>query len=581
MPQPTIRKKIIRRLVDPELLNRLAHLHPVLRRVYAARRVAGPEELDYGLAGLPSPWLLSGMERLVDHLAEAIDAGRRILIVADYDADGATSCAVALLGLRMLGAEEVEFLVPNRFEDGYGLTPEIVAQAAPRKPDVLITVDNGISSLEGVAAAKQRGWTVLVTDHHLPGALLPDADAIVNPSLPADTFPSKSLAGVGVMFYVLLGLRARLRENGWFQRKGIAEPNLAQLLDLVALGTVADVVPLDKVNRILVHQGLQRIRAGQCRPGIRALLEVAGKSLANLTTAELGFRVAPRLNAAGRLDDMALGIKCLLAEDMAEARELAALLDAFNRERRGIEDKMKAEALSHLRSGRLYASAEDELALCLFDESWHQGVIGILASRVKDRLHRPVIAFAPGNDDLLKGSARSIAGIHIRDALSVVAARHPGLIERYGGHAMAAGLSVRRERYWDFVAAFRDAVAEHAEGLDLSHVVHTDGALESVELCLSFAEDLRAAGPWGQNFPEPVFDGEFAVLQARVVGEKHLKLVLAVEGGRPLDAIAFHVDTPTAWLGQEKLRIAYRLDVNEFRDVRGLQLLIDYLEPCG
>jgi single-stranded-DNA-specific exonuclease len=600
-----LRKKIICRPVDPDLLRRFAHLHPVLGRVYAARQVAGPEELEHSLSALPSPWLLSGMGTLVNHLIEALAKQQRLLIVADYDADGATSCAVAMLGLRMLGAERVDYLVPNRFEYGYGLTPQIVELAVPRGPEVLITVDNGISSLEGVAAAKARGMTVLITDHHLPGAVLPDADAIVNPNLPGDAFPSKALAGVGVMFYVLLALRVRLRESGWFERQGLAEPNLAQLLDLVALGTVADVVPLDRVNRILVHQGIQRIRAGQCRPGIRALLEIANKPLASLTTAGLGFAVAPRLNAAGRLDDMSLGIECLLAEETGAARELAVRLDAFNRERRDIEERMKADALVALRDARLYESVEGEPALCLFDEGWHQGVIGILASRVKDRVHRPVIAFAPANpvpgsgpgqalsaveacpehcrrgEEELKGSARSIPGIHIRDALSEVAALHPGLIEKFGGHAMAAGLSVRRDRYQAFVAAFRAVVAEHARGLDLSHVIHTDGALESAELRLSFAEQLRRAGPWGQNFPEPLFDGEFDVLQARVVGEKHLRLVLDAAGGRPVDAIAFGVDSPSSWLGQKRLRVVYRLDINEYRDTRGLQLLVDYLEPYG
>jgi len=578
MPHHPVPKKIIRRPV-PQQNGHFPNLSPLLQRIYLSRNLTEPEELDRSLAKLPSPWLLSGMENLVGHLIDAIKDNKHLLIVADFDADGATSCAVGMLGLKAMGAEKVSYIVPNRFEFGYGLTPEIVAVAAKHQPDLLITVDNGISSIEGVKAAKALGMTVLVTDHHLPGAELPEADAIVNPNLNGDEFPSKSLAGVGVMFYVLMALRIRLRESGWFAQKGIPEPNLAQWLDLVALGTVADVVALDRVNRILVHQGLQRIRLGQSRPGIVALLEVAGRKPAAVQAADLGFFAGPRLNAAGRLEDMAQGIECLLCQDIPTARGMATQLDQLNRDRREIEEQMKLDAFLILDKLDTDRRAKGLAGVCLFDSSWHQGVIGILASRVKDRLHRPVIAFAPAGNGEIKGSARSIPGVHIRDVLSNIAAAHPGLLARFGGHAMAAGLSLDEGRYPEFVKLFDAEVRKHLEGMDLDHAVHSDGELSPDELRLECAEILQQAGPWGQGFPEPVFHGEFDVIQARIVGEKHLKLVLKTpDQKRMIDGIAFFVDDPESWLGCRRLKLAYKLDVNEFRDNRAVQMRIEYME---
>lgn len=582
MPYHPLKKKIVRRPADPLSDSGLAHLPSLLRRVYAGRRVADGTELDRSLNRLPDPWRLSGMEAMAEILAEATRHQRSLLVIGDYDADGATASAVAIRGLRALGLSRVSYLVPNRFEYGYGLTPEIVELAARREPDILLTVDNGIASLEGVAAAKALGMTVLVTDHHLPGSELPAADALVNPNLPGDAFPSKALAGVGVMFYVLMALRQKLRAGDGFARNALPEPNLARLLDLVALGTVADVVNLDPVNRILVHQGLQRMRAGQCQPGILALMEAAGRKPHQLTAADLGFFLGPRLNAAGRLDDMSLGIECLLSDSLDGARAMAVQLDELNRDRREIEDQMKQEALVCLeRLERLDAAAGARPALCLFDEDWHQGVVGLVASRIKDRIHRPVIAFAPAGSASaeIKGSARSIPGVHIRDVLADIAAGRPGLLKKFGGHAMAAGLSLSRGRLEEFSAAFEETVRAHSANLDLEHAIHTDGVLPPEELNLEQAELLRQAGPWGQGFPEPVFDGEFEVAGCRIVGERHLKLVLEPSrSGRRVDAIAFGVEHPQDWLGCRRIRAAYRLDVNEFRDARSLQLRIEYME---
>lgn len=575
-----LQKQIIRR-PTPAQSGLFPTLPPLLRRIYLARQLTDPAELERGLAKLPSPWLLSGMEAMVGLLIDALQTQKHLLIVADFDADGATSCAVGMLGLKAMGAARVSYIAPNRFDYGYGLTPEIVQVAARQNPDVLITVDNGISSLEGVKVAKSQGMQVLVTDHHLPGAELPQADAIVNPNLPGDEFPSKALAGVGVMFYALMALRARLRENGWFVRQGIAEPNLGQLLDLVALGTVADVVALDRVNRILVHQGLQRIRQGQARPGIAALLEVSGRKGAAVVAADLGFALGPRLNAAGRLEDMALGIECLLSENLEQARGMAVQLDQLNRDRREIEDQMRLDAFTILENLDANRRGKDLWGVCLFDSSWHQGVIGILASRVKDRLHRPVIAFAPAGSGEVKGSARSIPGVHIRDVLSDIAAAYPGLLKRFGGHAMAAGLSLDKDAYHAFAKVFNVEVGRRMQGMDLAHTLHSDGELDAEELRLESAELLQQGGPWGQGFPEPVFDGVFEVVQARVVGEKHLKLVLRTPDQlRMIDGIAFFVDNPEIWLGYRRLRLAYKLDVNEFRDNRTVQLRVEYMETC-
>lgn len=570
-------RRIVRREPHATPTRLPAGLPDILRRVFAARAVASGEELDYSLGRLIPPQRLGGLQAAAQLLAQAIEDRQRILIVGDFDADGATSCALCLRALRAMGAGDVRYLVPNRFEYGYGLTPEIVAVARRQQPALIMTVDNGISSVAGVAAARQAGIRVLVTDHHLPGDALPAADAIVNPNLPDDPFPSKALAGVGVAFYVMLALRMHLRGTGWFARQGLAEPNLAQWLDLVALGTVADVVPLDRNNRILVQQGLARIRAGQCVPGIRALLEAGGRNPARAVAADLGFAAGPRLNAAGRLDDMSLGIECLLAADMAAARAMAAQLDALNRDRREIEAGMQMQALAVIEHLELQESRLPT-GLCLFDPDWHQGVIGILAGRIKERVHRPVIAFARSAGDEIKGSARSIPGLHIRDALDAVAARHPELIRRFGGHAMAAGLTLAERDFPAFAAAFDAEVGRHLGADDLDCVLYSDGTLGGDDFSLATAQALRDAGPWGQGFPEPLFDGEFAILEQRVVGERHLKLVLqAGTDAARLDAIAFNTAPVPA--GCRHAHLAFRLDVNEFRGRISPQLRIEYLEP--
>ncbi len=555
-----------------------AAVHPVLARVLAARDVRSVGELDYALERLHPAASLAGIDRAVTLLEDAIRADKRIVVVADFDADGATGCAVALLGLRLMGARNVDYLVPNRFEFGYGLTPEIVAIAEQRSPDLLITVDNGISSVEGVAAAAACGIPVLVTDHHLPGEQLPDAAAVVNPNQPGDAFPSKCLAGVGVMFYLLIALRAALRTKGWFAQRGLADANLGQLLDLVALGTIADVVPLDTNNRILVAQGIARIRSGHTRPGIAALLDVAARDRQRLTAADLAFAVAPRLNAAGRLTDMTLGIECLISDDAGAAAEMAATLDRLNRERRDIEARMRDQAMAQVDALRFESPEKLPYGLCLYDDQWHPGVVGIVASRVKERLHRPVIAFAPDADDTLKGSARSVAGLHIRDALDAVAARHSGLLSKFGGHAMAAGLSLKRADFDVFRAAFDAEVRRHLDADDLRGTILSDGPLACADIGLELARELRRAGPWGQGFPEPVFDGDFQVVRSRVVGDTHLKLTLRVgDGGAPIDAIAFNaVDSWPYDAGT--VRLAYRLDVNAFRGRESVQLVIEHAE---
>ncbi|MEO5702493.1 MAG: single-stranded-DNA-specific exonuclease RecJ [Gammaproteobacteria bacterium] len=566
-----------------------------MRRVYAGRNIRSAHELNHDLEHLLPLTHLAGLAQAVDLLSATLHKHKRILIVADFDADGATACALAVRGLRLLGAADVRYVVPNRFEFGYGLTPEIVAVAAQQTPDLIITVDNGISSIEGVRAARQLGMQVLITDHHLPGAVLPLADAIVNPNQPGDEFPSKNLAGVGVIFYVMLALRAKLRENGWFALNNISEPNLGQLLDLVALGTVADVVPLDHNNRILVAQGLARIRQNRCNAGIRALIAVAGRQQGGISASDLGFAVAPRLNAAGRLEDMSLGIECLLCDDDTAALAYACRLNELNHERRTIETGMQEQALSALAAMKLDV---DNLpsGLCLFNPTWHQGVIGILASRIKDRLHRPVIAFAQTGEDELKGSARSVPGLHIRDALDAIAARHEGLLSKFGGHAMAAGLSLKLADFETFSAAFNAEVRRHLSESQLQGLLESDGVLAASEIGLELAEVIRAAGPWGQGFPEPVFNGTFEIASARVVGVKHLKLLLRPAGSpRLCDAIAFNVDSavlsaltqkePTAKpqhtgqaSGVSTVHIAYKLDVNEYRGERTVQLLVQQMD---
>lgn len=555
------------------------HLPSLLKRVYASRGVIDSKQLDLSLSSLLGPQLMMGMDDATGRLQEALERQETLLVVGDFDADGATSAALAVSALREFGVQSISYLVPNRFEFGYGLTPEIVALAAQQQPDLIITVDNGISSLEGVAAANALGIDVLVTDHHLPGDELPDAAVILNPNQRDCSFPSKALAGVGVMFYLLLGLRARLRAQGWFDKSGRREPHLGTYLDLVALGTVADVVPLDFNNRVLVQGGLQRIRAGRSRPGIAALLSVAGKDVARVVASDLGFAAGPRLNAAGRLDDMSLGIECLLAQDESRARSLALQLDGMNRERQQIERDMELNALALLAELQIDASSAPA-ALVLHEPHWHQGVVGILASRIKDRFHRPVIAFAESGDGELKGSGRSIAGLHMRDLLANVAARNPGLIERFGGHAMAAGLSLERANLTRFAEAFtREAL--DAGGGELEATVETDGELAPTEFDLALAESLRHAGPWGQQFPEPLFDGVFELLSQRIVGERHLKMQLRATPESPaLDAIAFRVDTDY-WPNKQvsRVQLVYRLDVNEYRGQRRLQLLVEQLRP--
>lgn len=573
-----IKKVITQRPISKKAVE-FGAIHPLLSRIYAARGLSSEIELDKSLTKLPCPWLLSGMTEMVEQLITAIKEQKRLCIVADFDADGATSCAVAIKGLQLLGAKNVTFVVPNRFEYGYGLTPEIVELVKLQNPDLIITVDNGIASVDGVKAAKDAGIKVLVTDHHLPPAELPEADAIVNPNLVDDKFPSGALAGVGVMFYVLLALRSRLREQHWFDQQQIAEPNLAQLLDYVALGTVADVVALDQVNRILVYQGLQRIRTGRAHSGLMALIEVSGKNYQTLSATDFGFSLGPRLNAAGRMDDMAIGIECLLTNDPQLAKELAAQLDEFNQDRREVEGVMKQQAISYLSAMKPMDERHLPAGVCLYDKTWHQGVIGILASRIKDRIHRPVIAFAPAGDDLIKGSARSINGVHIRDVLSDIASLHPHLLSKFGGHAMAAGLSLKMHDYPPFALAFDDMVAKRLAHVDLEQKVLSDGELSEQEMTVEFAELLQNAGPWGQEFPEPIFDGVFDVIQARILKQRHLKLVLRKPNGQLLiDAIAFSIDQPEKWLGLRQTHTAYRLDINEYRGNRSVQFIVQYLE---
>ncbi len=554
-------------------------LHPVLARAYAARRISSPRELEYALENLIPFAQLKSARGAAELISDMVHKERRILVIADFDADGATSCALAVRALRMMGARHVAYRVPNRFDYGYGLTPEIVAAVQDEEPDLIITVDNGISSVEGVRAARKLGMRVLVTDHHLPGAELPAADVIVNPNQPRDTFPSKHLAGVGVIFYVMIALRARLREQGWFAKQGLPYPNLAVLLDLVALGTVADVVRLDYNNRILVSQGISRIRRDVCCAGIRALIRVAGRKQRRLVSADLGFALGPRINAAGRLEDMSLGVECLLCDDDEQAMEKALYLDELNRERRRIEKKMQQEALQcldHIDFGDV--AVRSPAGVCLYREDWHQGVIGILASRIKDRLHRPVIAFAPAGGNELKGSARSITGLNIRDVLEGVASRHPGLMNKFGGHAMAAGLSLPREGYETFTRAFdvvvRDVLGDEA----VRNIVLSDGVLGADELSLELAEALRMGGPWGQGFPEPLFDGVFEIVERRLVGGAHLKLRLIPSSSRDaVDAIAFNVDAQDGIHHAESVHIAYRLEVNEYQGRCKPQLVIEHV----
>jgi single-stranded-DNA-specific exonuclease len=547
----------------------------LLARLYAARGATGFEQAQPRLANLLPPDLMGGMEAAMRLLADAMSNDSHIVVVGDFDCDGATACAVGVRGLRMLGAKRVSYAVPNRMVHGYGLSPSLVDELAALEPDLLVTVDHGIACHAGIAAAKARGWKVLVTDHHLPGDTLPPADAIVDPNLHGDGFPSKTLAGVGVVFYVLLALRKQLRAQG---RLAAKEPDLAQLLDLVAVGTVADLVPLDANNRALVGAGLRRLRAGQGCAGLQALIEVSQRSATRLTAADIGYALGPRINAAGRLEDMSLGIECLLTDDVSQARNIAAMLNEINGERRAVQQQMTDEAEQALQKVAVGEESANT-AVCLFDPEWHPGVVGLVASKMKERLHRPVIAFAPAEpgSDRLRGSARSIPGFHMRDALAEVAARHPGLIERFGGHAMAAGLSLPLASLGDFEQAFAECARRWLTPELLQAEILSDGELAADEFTRHHAELLRDAGPWGQGFPEPQFDGEFEVLATRVVGERHLKLELG-HSGRRFNAIHFGGGEGAAPAG--RVRIAYRLEADDYRGGDAVQLVVVHREPA-
>ena len=582
----------IRRRPPPPSCDITTSVHPILRRVYATRGLRSDADLDLSLNRLLPVGSLEGVDAAAQLLAAHRPAGR-VLVIGDFDADGATSSALVVRALRAMHFAHADFLVPNRFHFGYGLTPEIVALAATRRPSLIVTVDNGVSSVAGVEAARELGIPVLVTDHHLPAAVLPRAEVIVNPNLTDSRFESPALAGVGVAFYVIAALARHLGEDDF---------RAAELLDLVALGTVADVVPLDRNNRILVAQGLRRIRAGRCVAGIRALLESSGRRCEEITAADLGFAVAPRLNAAGRLTDMSVGISCLLADEPSEAARLAGMLAKLNEERREIEQRMQLEALDIAAGVRFDHAGDESLGLCLFDESWHQGVVGLVAGRIKDRLHRPVIAFARAEDGTLRGSARSVAGVNIRDALESVATHHPGLIDKFGGHAMAAGMSLSEGNLTAFRAAFTAEIAARSGQESLAGVIHSDGALSVSELCLDTARVLRGGGPWGQGFPEPIFDGAFQIVDARVVAGKHLKMQLKVSHAAPgrgagagavpagesgaaqhsLEAIAFGYIGGAA---QDPLlrdgamvELAYRLEVNQYGGAERMQLNCQHLK---
>ncbi|MEG9489699.1 single-stranded-DNA-specific exonuclease RecJ [Mannheimia indoligenes] len=552
--------------------------NPLLNRIYQSRGIKTTKELEHNLQHLHRPQQLANIEQAVDLLTNAFDTQSRIVIVGDFDADGATSTALAIIALKQLGFEQVDYLIPDRFSQGYGLSVAVAEMVLAKGADLVLTVDNGISSFEGIELLKQHGIQVLVTDHHLPPETLPNADAMVNPNLPFCTFPSKSLAGVGVIFYVMMALRTRMREQQYFQNK--IEPNFAELLDLVALGTVADVVPLDQNNRILVHQGLQRMRSGHCRLGIKALAEVSKRELSTLQAADLGFAVAPRLNAAGRLENMSLGVELLICENMELARQLALELDSLNQTRKEFEQEMKTEALAICAKLPLLAQSEQAHGIVLYQADWHQGVIGILASRIKDQFNRPVIAFAQESEEseYLKGSARSISSVHMRDLLEYIDMQYPELIERFGGHAMAAGLTIHHSKLELFKQLFDQAINERVEAEQLQGIVYTDGELSADEFTITSAEILHSAGPWGQNFPEPIFEGEFSVLQQKLLAGKHLKLMLQTDRGQLLDAIWFNVDVRMfPDLSIKKAKIVYKLDINEFRNNKTLQLKIEYM----
>ncbi len=574
----------IQRRPEPDLSLLPDSIPPILKRIYINRGITDVAQLETSARGLHSYQQLGGIDQAVELLFQAINEQKRIIVVGDFDADGATSSALSVLALRMLGSNNVDYLVPNRFEDGYGLSPEVVDQALELGAEMIMTVDNGVSSIEGVRYAKENGITVLVTDHHLPGQELPNVDAMVNPNLDSCAFPSKALAGVGVAFYLMMALCVYMRKQNWFAQQGMQEPKLMELIDLVALGTVADVVPLDENNRILVHQGLQRIRAGKARPGIQALIEVAKRDARRLVASDFGFALGPRINAAGRLDDMSFGVELLMCNNIHAARRMASELDGLNQTRKEIEEGMKQEAMAFCERLQFGENSELPYGLALFQRDWHQGVIGILASRIKEKFHRPVIAFADGGEGTIKGSCRSIPGLHMRDALDFIDTQNPGLIIKFGGHAMAAGLTIKEQDFERFSRLFDEVVKKELDEAALKGVVMSDGELKPEEFSMNVAEQLRSGGPFGQAFPEPIFDGEFKVLHQKLVGEKHLKLMLEpLFKGHPtnvmIDGIAFNVDLrrwPDASV--KTVRLAYKLDVNEFRGNQSLQLMIDHIE---
>lgn len=562
--------QIVRRTA--ELTDQLPqNLHPLLRDVLLKRQVTNATQLDLTVKQLAKP-VLADIDVAVGLLHQAILQDQKILIVGDFDADGATSTALTYSALKQVGAKKVDFLVPNRFDFGYGLSEPLVDIAQQMNAELIITVDNGIACLAGVAKAKALGISVIVTDHHLPGPSLPNADAIINPNRADCPFPSKNIAGVGVAFYLMLALRSHLRQQNYFSQYQIAEPNFAELLDLVALGTVADVVPLDNINRILVQQGINRIRQGYCRPGIRALLDISQKDHKQLVSSDFGFALGPRLNAAGRLDDMSLGISCLLAPDYTHAMHLASRLDELNKERRSIEASMQTEALKTMEQVHF---EKIPAGICLFQDDWHQGVIGILAGRIKERFHRPVVIFAEDNDDVLKGSCRSIIGFHIRDALEAIDSQYPGIIIKFGGHAMAAGLSIHKSKFEQFKQAFELIIDKRIEPHLLTNTILSDGELQAQDLTVEVADLLKKAMPWGQCFDSPVFDDIFTVAQEKLLQEKHLKLVLIHQSGVAIDAIWFNYN-PKYWtLGKNtQMHAAFQLDVNHFRGKSQVQLIL-------
>lgn len=574
-----IKKKIVRYTLSSDDMHwQRVDLHPALKRIYRHRGIDSPDELTFNLSALLPFHLLKDIDKAAQLLRDAIKNQKHICIVGDYDVDGATSTALMVLVLRAYGATSVSYRIPDRIDDGYGLSSAIVQEALLQHVDLIVTVDNGIASISGVETANAVGIPVIVTDHHLVGEQLPNAAAIVNPNQNDDLFPSKHLAGVGVAFYLLLALRATLREDNWFVEQQLTEPKLADYLDLVALGTVADLVTMDHNNRILVHQGLKRIQSGRCRPGIVALSQVANRSLETMTTSDLSYAISPRLNAAGRLDNMTVSVACLLTDDLSEARQIALQLNTFNEERKVIEENMRSEAVQNIKKLDLHLQSGSN-GLCLLQDDWHEGVIGILASKIKDQHHCPAVIFAKHDQTFLKGSARSIPGVHIRDVFHAIATEYPGLIVRFGGHAAAAGLTIQRDKYALFSRLFREEVERRLSGQTIVDNIMSDGELGEEDFCLVVADLLQYAAPWGQNFSMPLFDGKFRVLEQRLLAQKHLKMTLKM-GDRCIEAIAFNVDT-NVWPDHrcDFVQLAYRLTSDSYMGRKKVKLIVEYMEP--